>query len=124
MDLRDELRAKYSELIDGELYKQHSASLTELAYEALEAELEARGLFIPNRPDPESLSGDRPTLFRAYREEKASFVPNIRKKFDEGAKLLRKDQTEEALKVFSSALTSAFSDGYKFLDLCRRDLKT
>ena len=36
--------------------------------------------------------------------------PHAKKQFDEGAKLLEEGQTEEALKVFSSALTSAVSD--------------
>ena len=35
---------------------------------------------------------------------------DVRKLFDQGAKLLREDQPEEALKVFRSALTSAFSE--------------
>ena len=42
MDLRDELRARYSSLIDEELYTLHSTGLTESAYEALKTELEAR----------------------------------------------------------------------------------
>lgn len=75
---KNALAQNYSTKSDDELIDLHAAgTLTETAYELLEAELAHRGVAIPKRPEAPEASGalqGRPQSLRAHWEGKASLA--------------------------------------------------
>ena len=72
---RSELAENYETLSDNELLAQHLAgTLTDLAYEVLEAELAERGIAIPKRPEASDALQGRPQSLRAHWQGQASLA--------------------------------------------------
>ena len=71
----NELAQNYATKSDDELLNLHSAgTLTDVAYEVIEAELESRGVAIPQRPEATAAPQVRPQSLRAHWNGQASLA--------------------------------------------------